>query len=622
MVKQTYGADDIEQLNFCNAVRIRVGMYLGSPDNEGAINGLFEIISNSLDEAIVGFGKRIEIEVWKNAASVKDYGRGIPRGPKGNIKEVLVTLLTESHSGAKFNSESYTSVRGLNGIGSSAINCASDYFKVITKRDGFEWTLEFDKGIPKTEVAVKGNPTEETSTYIYFVPSQEVFSAEPLEFDYGLIAKKVKDMSYLLPGITFIITDMENKKTEEYCSKNGIIDLLNNTVKTPIHKNNIIGKISDGNNLIEIALKWTKGPEKCLCFVNGAECQDGGTPTTGIKTAITRILNKEFKGTFTGDVVRRGLVYIISCSVKKPLFANQTKTKISNPELRGLADKVFSENWKDFSLRNPQDIEAINEFLTREEKADRAAEKAREAVINADKLTASSKKDKNVLGSKLKDCAIHDENSILYIVEGKSAIGTVVNGRDSKYMAGLPIRGKIISALKNNIEDVLENEEVIDIIKALGCGIFEKVNLEKLRYGKICIMADADVDGLSISVLLLTLFYKLMPKLLYSGKVYATQPPLYKITKGKDVWYTYTEEEQSAFKKSSGIQITRFKGLGEMTSEDLRNTIFSMTNGRYLQMTIEDGAAATNMFELLMSDDVEPRRNYIFENLDFSELIE
>lgn len=488
-----YDASSVQKLSFREGVRQRVGMYLGSPDNEGAVNGLFEIISNSVDEAIIGAGKRIEIEIWKDAASVKDYGRGIPRGPKGDIKEVLITLLTESHSGAKFNDDNYTSVRGLNGIGSGATCCSSDYFKVITKRDGYSWTLEFNNGIPLTETAIKGDETKETGTFIYFKPSQEVFSAEPLEFSYETISKKIKDMSYLLPGITFFVYNMETNEKEEFCSKNGIVDLLNDVVKSPVHKTTIVGKASDGENTIEIAVKWTKGSERFYCFVNGAECNDGGTPITGIKSAITRILNKELKGGFTGDVVRRGLIYIVSCSVKKPLFANQTKTKISNPELRSLADKIFAESWRDFALRNPHDLDAINEFLTREEKADRAADKARQAILNADKLSEDSKKARNVLGSKLVDCAIHNENSVLFITEGDSALGTVVSARDSKYMAGLPIRGKIVSALKHKIEDVLENNEVQDIIKALGCGIFEKTNLEKLRYGKICIMADADV---------------------------------------------------------------------------------------------------------------------------------
>lgn len=622
MTKKTYDANSVQQLSFREGVRQRVGMYLGSPDIEGATNGLFEIISNSVDEAIIGAGKQIEIQIWKKAASVKDYGRGIPRGPKGEIKEVLITLLTESHSGAKFNDDNYTSVRGLNGIGSGATCCSSDYFKVITKRDGYEWSLEFKAGIPLTETAIRGKETKETGTFIYFEPSQEVFSAEPFEFNYETISKKVKDMSYLLPGIIFHITNMETNEKEEFCSKNGIVDLLNDVVKNPVHKSVIVGKMSDGINTVEIAVKWTKGSERFYCFVNGAECPDGGSPITGIKSAITRILNKELKGGFSGDVVRRGLIYIVSCSVKSPLFANQTKTKISNPELRGLADRIFADSWKDFALRNPHDVESINDFLTKEEKADRAADKARQAVINGNRLTSDSRKDKNPLGAKLSDCAIHDEKSMLFIVEGKSAMGSVMNGRDSKYMAGLPIRGKIISALKNDIDDVLANEEVIAIIKALGCGIFEKINLEKLRYGKICIMSDADVDGLSISVLLLTLFYKIMPELLHSGKVYATQMPLYKIAKGKDVCYTYTEEEQAKAKKPAGAHITRFKGLGEMTPEDLRATIFSLNDGRLIQMTMEDGIAAARMFELLMGDNVEPRRNYIFENLDFSKLIE
>ena len=625
MTIKAYDANSIQHLSFREGVRKRVGMYLGAPSMEGVYNGLFEIISNSVDEAIMGFGKKIEINIGKNSFSVQDYGRGIPRGPKGNDPEVLITLLTENHSGAKFDDDNYTSVRGLNGCGSGATCCSADYFKVITKRDGYSWKLSFKEGIPQSPVAVAGAPTKETGTYIEYVPSASVFSAEPIEIDYEVVSKRVKDMSYLLPGITFIVNNNETKESRNFLSKNGIADLLDDVVKEPLVRSNITSTTEDNENKVEIALRWSKKghTEHSYIFVNGAECPDGGSPMTGFKTAITRVLNKEFKKNFSGDLVRRGLTYIIACSVKHPMFANQTKTKITNAELRGLADKAFVEAWKDFSLRNPKEVEIIKEFLSKEDKADAAAERARNAIINSTKEieTAAQKKTYDV--EKLKDCLTHGPESTLLICEGKSASGALQTARPIEDVALYAIRGKIINAKTNLTEDVLANAEVQDIIKIIGAGFFDKFNEKKMNFGKIGMAVDADADGYNIACLIMVLFDTLMPGLIEGGHLYWLKTPFYEVEQAGKVYYFSTEVEFKEWEsKNNGKKYTlkRNKGLGSLSDKAKEEGIFKNPNS-LMRLTMSDVAMAKQQLENLMGENVDFRREFIYNNIDFSKII-
>lgn len=621
-----YNADSVEKLSFREGVRARVGMYLGSPDMEGVYNALFEIISNSVDEAIVGFGKKIIIGISEKEASVQDYGRGIPRGPKGDIPEVLITLLTESHSGAKFNDDNYTSVRGLNGIGSGATNCSADYFKVITRRDGYEWSLEFLKGIPQSTTAIRGVATKETGTYIEFTPSQEVFSAETISIDFDVVCKRVKDMSYLLPGIEFIVYDLKDKiRTETYCSKNGILDLLNDVVVDPLVKSNITAKIENEENSVEIALRWSKkGYERAYIFVNGAECPEGGSPLTGFKRAITRVLNKELNKSFSGDLVRRGLTYVISCSVKHPLFANQTKTKISNADLGTLADRAFVEAWKDFSLRNPKEVEMVKEKMIKEDKADRAAEKARSAIIENRNEIERDQRKKTYNVEKLKDCLEHGPDSTLLICEGKSASGALQTARPIKDVALYAIRGKIINAKTNPIEKVLENEEVKDLIKIIGAGFFERFNEKKMNFGKIGMAVDADADGYNIACLIMVLFDTLMPGLIEAGHLYWLKTPFYEITQGGKTFYFETEDELKEWEKHNAgkkFVIKRNKGLGSLSDKAKKEGIFDNPDS-LIRLTMNDVVLAKAQLENLMGDNVDFRKEFIYNNIDFSKIIE
>lgn len=617
----SYNADTIQTLEFGRAIRQKLGMYL-SADKQEALNlGLRELIYNSQDEFEQGHCSFVEIKIntKEKTITVIDDARGIPVGIRSDGKNSLTAAMLLSHSGAKHEEGIYTGAVGINGLGLKIVTHTSEWLEIKVRRDGiiyFQSFYETDEGaLPKNEVTIIGD-SKTTGTEIKYKPSKKIY--ENYWLDYDILKNTLKELSYFTKGLKFLLFIDDEKF--EYFSKNGLVDALEKDGRvgtSAIHYSSIIDGVK-----VELALQWNTKYRKIYSYANNLEVKDGGAFMTGFKTSLTKSFNSLAKENFSGDMIRQYLNGYISVKVKIAQFSNQAKTSLANPEARSATSKAISEALSDFSLRNPHDFEKIIELLNREERAERAADKARQAILNADKLSEDSKKARNILGSKLVDCAIHNENSLLFIVEGNSAIGTVITARDSKYMAGLPIRGKIISALKHKIEDVLENTEVQDIIKALGCGILDKVNTEKLRYGKICIMADADVDGLSIQVLLLTLFYKLMPKLLKEGKIYTTQAPLYKIDKGDKVWYTYTEEEQSKFGKPSGASLTRFKGLGEMTAKDLRNTVFSQENGRLLQMTIEDGVRAAEMFELLMGEDIEPRRNYIFENLDFTKLIE
>jgi DNA gyrase subunit B len=472
----------------------------------------------------------------------------------------------------------------------------------------------------------KEDVRKRTGTQIQFIPDEEVFNLEKIDIDFQVLCDTCKDLSYLTKGLTFELTDIREVTkpiVKIYCAKNGLLDLIEEKADKPINANIVYYSMKDINkNEVEIALQWTHGKEKSFCYTNGMYNIEGGTPITGLKTSITRNINKIFKKDFTGDMARSGLIYAISCKVTNPSFANQTKTKINNPELRSLADKAFTEGFLLFMEKYPSDVEKIKDFLVKEEKAEKAATRARQSILDADKLVGKNKKEKAVLAGKLVDCEIHDENSELFLVEGNSAAGSIVQARNSKFIACLPLRGKVINALKHSVEDVLENKEIQDLITGLGCGIFDKCNPKKLRYGKICIFTDADVDGSSIMCLVLTFFYKFMKPLLEEGKIFWARAPLYKIHNKNASGYAYDDEELINVKKKINGNITRFKGIGEMNPEDVKKTILSPDNGRLIKFCIEDGVAANAMFEMLMGEKVEDRKDFIFSNVDFDNLEE
>ena len=613
-----YGINDIETLSFKDGVRKRIAMYLGSADMQGVYNAIQEIISNSIDEFYMGFGKEIKISLAGNTVTVQDFARGVPFGTKTDGTNVLVDIYSKPHTGGKFNDKVYNSVAGLNGIGAKATCLSSKKFEVISIRDGKRAIAAFSKG-NLINYQEEKTTSKETGTTVTFTPDEEVYNLEPISIEFERLCNTCKNLSYLTKGLTFTLEDTVNKKKVTYCAKNGLLDLIADKAENPVHEHPIYYQLKDGQNEVEIALQWTKGKEKIYVFTNGLENIEGGTSLTGLKTAITRNLNKEFKRNFSGEMARTGLVAAISCKTPNPSFANQTKTKINNPELRQLTDRAFSDYFKIYVRQYAQDAELIKEFLSKEEKAEEAADRARNAVINAQAKIITSRAKKTVMPEKLKDAEFLGDDAILLIAEGNSAMAGLASGRDTEKYGILAIRGKIRNLLSCPLDEGLENEEVQSILTALGCGILDKYDNKKLRYGKVAIAVDADDDGCHIACLIMSLFKALMPQFIEEGRLCWLKAPLFKVTKAKTDYYFYDEEELNK-SQIKGEQV-RYKGLGEMSANDTKNSMFSKTNQR-IEILMPDNNSFIRLEEL-MGSRVEPRKDFVFSGaIDFSKIVD
>ena len=616
---QKYDIDSIQSLDFREGVRTRIQMYLGSDDNEGTYQALKEIINNSTDEALAGYGKKIEIDVSEkdNAVSVRDYGRGVPFGIREDGENVLVSIFTKSHTGGKFSHDAYKNASGLNGIGGSCVCLSSKTFTVQSFRDGKSATAFFEKGILKsyTEGKVK-NPN---GTRIDFSPDPEVFSNGEIGYEYNKICQDIQDISYLYSGIEFIVSNIDTGEKKTYCAKNGIVDFVSQTVKKPLHKHIITGSATDGTDSLEIAFQWGVRHETAYVFVNGLRCPEGGTPITGARAAITKTFNTLANASFEGEYIRKNLFYVINCKVENPSFANQTKSKINNASLRTLASTAFANALKDMNTQYPNEFNAIAEMLTKIEKAEAAATRAREAIMNMEKKEQEQKKRKISSSDKFKDCEKHGQESMLIISEGNSALGGLMPARDVKTEALYAVRGKVKNLMKHPLDECLENQEVSDIILALGCGIQEKYNARKLNYGKVAIATDADVDGYAIMCLIATMFYVLMPKFIEEGRLCWLRAPLYRLSKGNKRVFAYDDAELIELrKKYPDWEQGRNKGLGEMTSEDMEASMMSKMDRHLEVLTIGDVEAAAESLKMLMGPDVDDRREFLFENVDFN----
>ena len=504
-----YNIDSIQSLDFRTGVRTRINMYLGSDDIEGTYQALKEIINNSTDEALAGFGKRIEIDVdeKENAVMVRDYGRGVPFGIRENGENVLVSIYTQSHTGGKFNHNAYKNSSGLNGLGASCTCLSSEKFEVQSNRDGKCACAFFEKGNLVTYK--EGTTKDANGTYVRFKPDPEVFSNGEIGYSYERICADIKDISYLYPGIEFIVSCEKEIKT--YCAKEGIVDFVKESIQKPLQKHIITGFASDGTDSVEIAFQWGTKHETPYVFVNGLRCPELGTPVTGAKTAITKTINNLSGQNFEGESIRKNLFYVINCKVENPSFANQTKTKINNPSLRTLATTAFTSALKEMNVKYNSEFNTIIEMFKKIEKAAAAAEKEYNAVLNMDKKEAEHKKKKITSSDKFKDCEKHGQDSMLIVCEGNSALGGLMPARDVNTEALYAVRGKVKNLLKHPLDECLENQEVSDIIMALGCGIQNRYNSKKLNYGKVAIAVDADADGYNIMCLIATMFYVLMP---------------------------------------------------------------------------------------------------------------
>lgn len=614
-----YDAKSIQQLTFREGVRARVGIYLGSADHTGVIAGLLELVNNATDEALVcPTATKIELTIGKNWASCRDYGRGMPHGANDFTKEVMINLLTENHSGAKFDDNAYGGKsRGLNGTGSAATCCSSDIFKITSYRDGAAWYMEFEEGIPKY-ITCQKQPlkNEKQGTYIWYKPSQSVFSSEEINFDYNEICSIIEEYSYFNKGITFIVNNGETKEVKSYCSKNGLIDFAEKHIKNPIHKTPLHYTASENDIDIEIIAQWTKEKERFYLFSNGGENPSGGTPITGIKTSITSFMKKQL-GDFDGDMARTGLIYICSVNLKNPIYDGQTKSKITNPELRGLAQRSMTQMLNNFKEKNPKEFELILSSLLIRKKAEAAADKTREAILNHEKEMTAAAKKKFIESDKLREARKLGQDSMLVLVEGDSAGGSISTGRqkaeNGDKIGILMLRGKAINALSNPLEKVLENDEVKLLLQALGLVYGQKYNNKKLRYGKIAICTDADFDGSHIGLLIMAILQKLCPEFIEEGRLYWLKPPTSKLDfKGK-TWYYYNERELEERTQKNG-EITFFKGLGQMSPKDLKESLFDIKNQHLEQLVPTDDGIETLI--ALMGEDVSPRKEYV-QTIDF-----
>ena len=633
--KEHYDASDIQVLEGLEAVRKRPGMYIGSTSSAGLHHLVWEIVDNAIDESLAGYCDDIEITINKdNSITVKDDGRGIPTGihKKTGISTVE-TVYTVLHAGGKFGGGGYKVSGGLHGVGASVVNALSSWVEVKVYQNSQVYYIRFENGghtVEPLKVIDKCSP-DRTGTTVTFKADPEIFK-ETTVYDYEILKQRVRELAFLNKGLRIILVDdreIEPKK-ETFVYEGGISEYVKflNKGKTPIHEQIVHLEGEEDNISVEVAMQYNTGyTSNIYSFTNNINTHEGGTHEDGVKRALTRIINsygkknkflKDNDAPLTGDDVREGLTMIISCKHPDPQFEGQTKTKLGNSEVRKIADDVFSEGFERFLLENPDEAKLIMEKAMTAARARVAAKKARELTRRKGDLDVIN------FGGKLVDCKDKDPSVCeIFLVEGDSAGGSAIKGRNSMTQAILPLRGKILNVEKARLDRALSNEEIRTIITAFGTGIGEDFNLSKLRYDKIIIMTDADVDGSHIRVLLLTLFYRFFRPIVEAGHVYAAQPPLFCIKHGKTIKYVLNEEERDAYLASlnpnTKYDMMRMKGLGEMDAEELNETTMDINTRVLRKITVEDAMAADEVFNKLMGEEVEPRRKFIEENAVYVE---
>ena len=616
----SYTAKDIETLNFHEAVRERVAMYMGSADNQGVLQCVREIITNSIDEATMGYGDLIVVELDKgNKVTVADYARGVPFGIREDGTEAMEAIYTQAHTGGKFNEKVYQNVAGMNGIGSKGVALSSSYFKAVSYRDGKKATLILKEGI-KESFTVVDDKKHKPGTVVSFIPSQEVYNLETINIDFEELKEMCKNWAYLTKGVRFRLINHMTKEKVEYYSKNGILDFLKDSIKKPIHKTPLYISVEENGIECEVAMQWAADrKEHWYVFTNGLANAEGGTSLTGVKTAITNFFKKKFKGEFSPEVARSGLFYVVNCKVPNPSFANQTKTKVNNPELRGLAQRATGQMLDEFSRRYVGEFDSIIELLTKELKAERAAEKARKQVLEASKEIEKNQKKKVFASDKLKDAEFLGQNSTLLVVEGNSAMGGMAQARDYTKYGILAIRGKIINCLSNPEEKIFNNEEIKLLLSAMNI-VPGKYNASKLRYGRLAICTDADSDGAHIGLLIMAALQYLAPDFIKEGRLCWLRSPLYIVeNKGIEDYY-FTDDEFNKVRNKVKGEVTRAKGLGELPAETAKASMFSPEYQRIDVM--EWNNKAIDLLYDLMGEEVQPRKEFIMNKIDFSQIRE
>jgi len=622
-VNGNYGAQQIQVLEGLEAVRKRPGMYIGSTSARGLHHLVYEVVDNSIDEALAGFCTKVEVTIHQdNSITVVDNGRGIPVDMMDEQgKPAVEVVLTILHAGGKFGGEGYKVSGGLHGVGVSVVNALSEFMRVEVKRNGKVHQIQFERGITVQNLKVIGD-TEETGTKVFFKPDSDIF--EETEYSFDTLKSRLRELAFLNRSLSIVLNDERTEEKEEFFYEGGISSFVEhlNKSRDVVHPKPIYLNGAKDTTLAEIAIQYNLGyAESIYSFVNNINTQEGGTHLSGFKIALTRTINeyarkfnvlKENDENLSGEDVREGLTAVISVKIQEPQFEGQTKTKLGNSEVRGIIDSIVSEGLNEFFEENPAVTKKIIEKAVTASRAREAARKARELTRRKNALESSS------LPGKLADCSIRDpDQAEIYLVEGDSAGGSAKQGRDRRFQAILPLRGKILNVEKARMDKILNNEEIRAMVTAFGSGIGEEFDIEKRRYGKIIIMTDADVDGSHIRTLLLTFFYRHMKPLIQGGHVYIAQPPLYLVKKGRESWYLYSDDEMDNLLGRigrEGINVQRYKGLGEMNPEQLWDTTMNPETRTNLRVELEDAMSADEIFSVLMGDKVEPRRKFIEDN--------
>ena len=631
VVTEEYGADQIQVLKGLEAVRKRPGMYIGSTGPKGLHHLVYEIVDNSVDEALAGYCTHIEVEILPdNVITVRDNGRGIPvdMNEEEGLPAVTV-VLTVLHAGGKFGGSGYKVSGGLHGVGSSVVNALSEWFEIEVSRQGHVYHQRFERGDIVTDLTVIGD-TDQTGTFIKFKADAEVFT-ETTEYEYEVLERRLREQAFLNAGLSITLTDKRDEgdiKSEEFCYEGGIrsfVEYINESRGlTPVHDDVMHFTTVNGDKSAEVAISYNDGyNEIILSFANDVRTVDGGTHEQGFKTALTRVFNdygkkfgllKEADKKLSGEDVREGLTAVISVKLTEAEFEGQTKSKLGNTEMTGVVSKMIYDKMMTYFEENPSVAKAIfNKALD----ASRAREAARKARDNARRKSAL---ESNSLPGKLADCTDKNpENTEIYIVEGDSAGGSAKEGRDRNIQAILPLWGKMLNVEKARVDKVIGNDKLTPVITALGTGIGDDFDITKLRYHKVVIMADADVDGAHIRTLLLTFFFRYMRPLIEHGYVYIAQPPLFKVSKGKKHLYAFSDEERDRQIAELGgsCDVQRYKGLGEMDPEQLWETTMNPNFRTMLRVSLEDAMEADETFSILMGDKVEPRRMFIEKNAKY-----
>ena len=619
MKQQEYGASQIQVLEGLEAVRKRPGMYIGSTGPRGLHHLVYEIVDNSIDEALQGYCDRIYVSLNEDGSvTVKDDGRGIPveTHPKTG-KSTLETVLTVLHAGGKFGGGGYKVSGGLHGVGISVVNALSKWLVADVYRNGKIYRQTYEKGITTSPLEVVGE-SHHTGTIINFMPDETIF--DEIEFKYETLEHRLRELSFLNKGVKIVFEDKRegSERKKEFHYEGGLVEFVKylNKTKTPIHDDIVHIDKKIGDSIVEIAMQYTDGyTENIYSFANNIDTHEGGTHLAGFKSALTKTVNeyakrnkliKENEGNLTGEDIREGLTAVISVKLPEPQFEGQTKTKLGNTYMRGNVDSVTVEELGAFLEENPTTARTIVDKGLRAQRAREAAKRARELTRRKSVLESTS------LPGKLADCSEKDPSkSEIFLVEGDSAGGSAKQGRDRHTQAILPLRGKILNVEKSRLDRILSSDEIKNMITAFGCGIGNDFDLEKARYHKIVIMTDADVDGAHIRTLLLTFFFRYMRPLIENGYVYAAQPPLYKVKKQKKEYYVYSDKELEVLLEDigrTGVELQRYKGLGEMNAEQLWDTTMNPETRTLLQVTIEDAVMADQVFSMLMGDKVGPKK--------------